>query len=86
MSKIQELSTSIERYSPTIELGLTEVQVAKRIEDGLTNTTKKKYSKSYLNIFTKYKYDRRSGKPLKQTDYGLSDSRKPWHQTIWTYE
>ncbi len=42
--------------------------------------------KPYLNIFTKYKYDRRSGKPLKQTDYGLSDSRKPWHQTIWTYE
>lgn len=52
MSKIQELSTSIEKYSPTIECGLTDVQVAKRIEDGLTNTTKKKYSKSYLNIFT----------------------------------
>lgn len=52
MSKVKELSTTIERYSPTIELGLTEVQVAKRTEDGLTNTTKKKYSKSYLNIFT----------------------------------
>lgn len=52
MSKQQVISTPVERYSPTIECGLTDVQVAKRIEDGLTNTTKKKYSKSYLNIFT----------------------------------
>ena len=42
---------SIERYEPTLEMGLNDVQVAKRIEGGLTNNVKQKYSKSYLNIF-----------------------------------
>lgn len=40
-----------ERFTPSIDCGLTEVQVAKRIENNLTNAVNKKYSKSYLSIF-----------------------------------
>ena len=42
---------NIERYTPSCENGLSDVQVAERISSGLTNTVKKKFSKSYLNIF-----------------------------------
>ncbi len=41
-----------ERYNPTPEMGLSDVQIAERIENKLTNTVNKNYSKSYLNIFT----------------------------------
>lgn len=50
-NKKQDL-TCIERYFPTLETGLSNTQVAKRIECGLCNTTKRRYSKSYLNIVT----------------------------------
>lgn len=42
---------SLERLSPAIELGLTVSQVEERINHGYTNSIKKKFSKSYLNIF-----------------------------------
>lgn len=39
-----------ERYSPAPDFGLSDFQVSKRVEDGLVNSVKRKYSKSYLNI------------------------------------
>lgn len=42
---------NIERYAPSCESGLNDVQISERINNGLTNTVKKKFSKSYLNIF-----------------------------------
>lgn len=51
MNNIQNLNPKIERYSPVLEQGLDQAQVAKRIESGLVNSVKQKYSKSYLNIF-----------------------------------
>ena len=44
-------SADVERYSPSAEFGLSDLQINKRIEQGLNNTVKQKYSKSYLNIF-----------------------------------
>ena len=41
----------IERFTPTVQSGLSAVQVKSRINDGLINENPKKYSKSYLNIF-----------------------------------
>lgn len=41
----------IERFNPSLDFGLTDEQVNQRINEGLTNCTGKKYSKSYLNIF-----------------------------------
>ena len=49
--KKQHLNENIERYNPTVDFGLTEAQVAKRLELSLVNNVNKKYSKSYLNIF-----------------------------------
>lgn len=43
---------NIERYTPSISAGLSSSMVKARIENGLTNSVSKKYSKSYLNIFT----------------------------------
>lgn len=40
-----------ERFSPSIGEGLSLVQVKSRTDAGLTNSTSKKYSKSYLSIF-----------------------------------
>ena len=40
-----------ERYYPSIEEGLTQEQVNKRVEEGLFNYTDVKNGKSYLNIF-----------------------------------
>lgn len=55
MKKVKKLSPekaeNVERYSPDLLIGLTKDQVEKRFEDGLTNLTNKKYSKSILNIF-----------------------------------
>ncbi|MBO5068677.1 MAG: HAD-IC family P-type ATPase [Clostridia bacterium] len=51
MNNTQNLNPKIERYSPVLEQGLDQAQVAKRIESGLVNSVKQKYSKSYLNIF-----------------------------------
>ena len=51
MNNTQNLNPKIERYSPVLEQGLDQTQVAKRIESGLVNSVKQKYSKSYLNIF-----------------------------------
>lgn len=41
----------IERFSPTIDGGLSSSQVEQRYAQGAINSTKQKYSKSYLNIF-----------------------------------
>ena len=41
----------IERYNPELSSGLSDKQVQNRLNDGLVNDVKKKYSKSYLNIF-----------------------------------
>ena len=49
--KKQSLNENIERYNPTIDFGLTDTQVARRLECSLVNNVNKKYSKSYLNIF-----------------------------------
>lgn len=42
----------IERYSPAVDEGLSDVQVACRFENGLVNEVNQKYSKSYVNILT----------------------------------
>ncbi len=41
-----------ERYNPTADDGLTAAQVAKRIDDGLTNEATKVKGRTYLRIFT----------------------------------
>ena len=52
MRKIKQIDKSqIERFNPTIHDGLNEEQILQRQEQGLTNKSKKKYSKSYLQIF-----------------------------------
>ncbi len=51
MKKSYLENTTIERLSPTKELGLNDLQVQERKEQGLVNFVKKKFSKSYLNIF-----------------------------------
>jgi len=51
MTNNNSLTTHIERYSPNVELGLNDFQVASRFENGLTNKVNQKYSKSYINIF-----------------------------------
>lgn len=43
--------TTIERYSPSIQEGLSAVQVRERIQSKNTNSVEKKYSKSFLSIF-----------------------------------
>ena len=50
MAKVKSQTVEIERFSPSIEAGLTDVQVAKRFESELTNKVNQKYSKSYVNI------------------------------------
>ena len=50
MKKVKADNLNIERYSPDKCSGLSCVQVNNRINQGLTNRTPKKYSKSYLNI------------------------------------
>lgn len=44
-------SLEIERLAPDISSGLSSIDVESRIKAELTNTTTKKYSKSYLSIF-----------------------------------
>ncbi len=51
MAKNTKVITNIERFSPDVELGLNDVQVASRYEQGLINKVNQKYSKSYINIF-----------------------------------
>ena len=43
-------NTNIERFKPNAQFGLTDIQLASRQENGLTNSVKQKYSKSYVNI------------------------------------
>ncbi len=50
MTKKNSLTTQIDRFSPDIALGLNDIQVASRFENGLFNKVNQKYSKSYLNI------------------------------------
>ena len=50
MAKTKQPVCEIERFSPSIQTGLTDAQVAKRFENGLTNKVGQKYSKSYVNI------------------------------------
>ncbi len=45
------LNINIKRFKPDVKFGLTDIEVNSRIESGLTNTVKQKYSKSYVNIF-----------------------------------
>lgn len=52
MQKLATNLNTIERFTPSISTGLSDVQVNDRISKGLTNTTNKKYSKSYLNIIS----------------------------------
>ncbi len=47
----QNSTTTVERYSPTAKNGLSTTEVNNRISQGLVNSVKQKYSKSYLNIF-----------------------------------
>ena len=49
----QQVLTAFEaqRYSPNLNSGLTDAQVQNRINEGLANKVKQKYSKSYVNIF-----------------------------------
>lgn len=42
----------IERYSPSLNEGLSTKQISERTSQGLTNNVKKKVSKSYFTIFT----------------------------------
>lgn len=46
-----ETVAELQRFSPTVQNGLTSEQVDRRIKDGLINHVNKKYSKSYLSIF-----------------------------------
>ncbi|MBQ7339967.1 MAG: HAD-IC family P-type ATPase [Clostridia bacterium] len=46
------IKKNIERYTPSTTDGLSIIQVEERKKDGLLNKINKKYSKSYLNIFT----------------------------------
>ncbi len=50
--KKKTVSVPIERYTPSIRSGLSLEQVENRIAQGQINSVGKKYSKSYLNIFT----------------------------------
>lgn len=49
-SKKKQEEIAIERYSPSVKIGLTQEQVEKRIEGELTNEVKKKNSKTYASI------------------------------------
>ena len=51
MKKELEQNYILQRYSPSVTEGLKDLQVNERVEHGLTNVTKKKYSKTYLRIF-----------------------------------
>ena len=51
MRKKQKQEIAIQRYAPTIELGLSNEQVKERTSKKLVNNTKQKTSKSYLKIF-----------------------------------
>lgn len=50
--RLNQLEKEVVRYSPTYLEGLTNDQVEERISNGLTNFVEKKYSKTYLSIFT----------------------------------
>lgn len=50
MKKHIYATADVERFSPSAEFGLNDLQINKRITEGLTNTIKQKYSKSYFNI------------------------------------
>ncbi len=47
----KNLSNNVERFSPNVNIGLNDNQVASRKNDGLVNYSSKKYSKSYFSIF-----------------------------------
>ena len=51
MKKNELCLTDLNRYSPSVQSGLTTEQVEERKQQGAVNYTKKKYSKSYLSIF-----------------------------------
>ncbi|MBE7080997.1 MAG: HAD family hydrolase [Clostridiales bacterium] len=51
MANNNTLTKNIDRLSPNIELGLNDIEVSERYENGLVNKVKQKYSKSYINIF-----------------------------------
>ena len=46
-----KIKTNVERYSPSVDEGLTSAQVQTRFSQFLFNDTNKKYSKSYASIF-----------------------------------
>lgn len=48
---MSQQNNTIERFSPSVSEGLNSTEVSQRIKEGLTNTVKQKYSKSYFNIF-----------------------------------
>ena len=51
MKNSQTEQLIIERFSPTIDCGLSDAQVEQRYTQEAVNSTKQTYSKSYLNIF-----------------------------------
>ena len=52
MAKIKPIpQQEYERFTPTVQSGLSSLQVNSRIKDGLINASPQKYSKSYLSIF-----------------------------------
>jgi len=51
MKKQTQNVITYERFNPSVSEGLNDTQVSERINQGLTNAVKEKYSKSYLSIF-----------------------------------
>ena len=46
-----EISDNVERFTPTVQSGLSSVQVESRKASGLVNYSSERYSKSYVGIF-----------------------------------
>ncbi len=51
LKKKKAAPTSVQRFHPAANEGLDSKQVSERVEQGLVNTSGKKYSKSYASIF-----------------------------------
>jgi len=50
--KTTDQNLVIERFTPSVSAGLSDLQVKSRLEQKLVNSVNKKYSKSYLNILS----------------------------------